>query len=68
MRLLWILIASPLVGYLVADWGRRAFSDDPALLPRLLRAQPVTMGTGLVIIGALVGWILSEVLTQVFSR
>ena len=67
MRLLWILLASPFVGYLVADWGRRAFSDDPRLILRLLEDQPVTMGTGLVMIGSVVGWILSELALRILG-
>jgi len=64
MRILWILPLAPFVGYLVVDWGRRAFSDDPRLVRRLLAEQPVTMGTGLVIIGAAVTWALLQVLSR----
>lgn len=65
MRLALTLLAAPFVGYLVADWGRRAFSDDPRAILRLLEDQPVTMGTGLVMIGAVVGWIVSEVALRI---
>jgi len=68
MSILWILLPAPLVGYLVVDWGRRGFSDDPRIIRRLLAEQPITMGTGLVIVGAAVTWALSEVFRAVFLR
>jgi len=68
MRILWILPVAPLVGYLVVDWGRRAFSDDPRLIRKLVTEQPVTMGTGLVIIGAAVTWALVQLVSRVVLR
>ncbi len=62
--MLWILLPSPFVGYLVADSVRRIFSDDKRLLWRLCRAQPVTALAGLMIVGSVVVWAVSEALLR----
>ena len=66
MSILWILVPAPLVGYLVADWCRRAFSDDPRIIRRLVAEQPITMITGLTIVGAAVSWVVFAVLQRFF--
>ncbi len=66
MRILWILVPAPFVGYLVAEWCRRALSDDPRLIRRLVAEQPITMITGLTIVGAAFSWVLFEVLRRFF--
>ena len=66
MTILWILVPAPFVGYLVAQWCRTAFSDDPGLIRRLVEEQPVTMLAGLTIVGALVSWALSELGRRIF--
>jgi hypothetical protein len=66
VSILWILIPAPFVGYLVAQWCRTAFSDDPGVIHRLVREQPVTMLTGLTMIGALATWALSELGRRIF--
>ena len=66
MSILWILVPAPVVGYLVADWCRRAFSDDPRVIRKLVAEQPVTMLTGLIIVGAAVSWVVFEVLRRFF--
>lgn len=43
MTILWILIPSPFVGYLIADSVRKIFSEDEQLLWRVFKDQPVTM-------------------------
>ncbi len=68
MSILWILLPAPLVGYLVVDWGRRAFSDDPRLIRRLVAEQPITMGTGLMIIGSAATWAIWEVVRGLIFR
>ncbi len=68
MSILWILLPAPLVGYLVVDWGRRAFSDDPRLIRKLVAEQPVTMGTGLMIVGSAATWAIFMVLQGLFMR
>ena len=68
MSILWILLPAPLVGYLVVDWGRRAFSDDPRLIRKLLAEQPVTMGSGLMIVGSATSWAIFMVLQGLFLR
>ena len=62
--MLWILLPSPFVGYLVADSVRRIFSDDKRLLWRLCLAQPVTALAGLMIVGSVVVWAVSEALLR----
>jgi hypothetical protein len=66
MSILWILVPAPFLGYLVAEWCRMAFSDDPRLVRRLVADQPVTMITGLTIVGAVCSWALLEVLRRFF--
>jgi hypothetical protein len=43
MTILWILLPSPIVGYLIIDSVRKIFSDDPTVLRRVFADQPVTM-------------------------
>ena len=64
MSILWILVPAPFVGYLMAEWCRTAFSDDPRIIRRLVADQPITMITGLTIIGAAVSWVIFEVLRR----
>lgn len=66
MRILWILLPAPLVGYLVAEWCRRAFSDDPRVLRRLVAEQPVTMLAALTIVGAAATWVVLEAIRRLF--
>ena len=62
MEILWILLPSPFVGYLVADSVRKIFSEDDRLLRKLLAEQPVTAVAALTAIGSVVVWALWEVL------
>ena len=64
MQILWILVPAPFVGYLVAEWCRRALSDDPRLIRRLVSEQPATMIAGLTIIGAGFSWVILVVLSR----
>ena len=66
MSILWILIPAPLVGYLVAEWCRTAFSDDPRLVRRLMADQPVTMLAAVTIVGAAVLWVVLEAIRRLF--
>ena len=66
MSVLWILIPAPFVGYLVVEWCRMAFSDDPRLVRRLVAEQPVTMIAGLTIVGAAATWVVGEAVRLLF--
>ena len=66
MSILWILVPAPFVGYLVAEWCRTAFSDDRRIIRRLVAEQPITMITGLTIVGAAVSWEFLEVVRRFF--
>lgn len=68
MSILWLLLPAPFVGYLVADWGRRAFSDDPRLIRRLVVDQPVTMLAGLTILGMGALWVASLLAARLLAR
>ena len=62
MDIVWILLPSPFVGYLVADSFRKIFSEDDRLLRKLLAEQPATMLAGFTAIGSIVVWGVWEVL------
>ena len=64
LEILWLLVPAPFVGYLVAQWGRMAFSDDPKLIRRLVEAQPVTMIAALTIVGAAALWVTAVVVQR----
>ncbi len=66
MDILWILLPSPFVGYLVVDGVRRIFSDDDRLIRTLFAAQPVTMLAGFVALGSVVLWAATEVVRGFF--
>jgi hypothetical protein len=61
MDIVWILLPSPFVGYLVADSVRRIFSEDERLLRKLVTEQPVTGLAALTAIGSVVVWTVWEV-------
>lgn len=61
---LWILLPSPFVGYLVADSVRKVFSEDDRLLRKLFAEQPVSMLAGFMVIGSVVVWVVSEVVLK----
>jgi hypothetical protein len=63
-NVLWILIPSPFVGYLVVDSVRRIFSDDDRLIRKLFAAQPVTALAALTALGSVVVWAVSEVVLR----
>jgi hypothetical protein len=60
MDIVWILLPSPFVGYVIADSVRKIFSEDDRLLRRLLAEQPVTGLAALTAIGSVVVWVVSE--------
>ncbi len=62
MRILWLIVPGLFVGWLVIDWFRRPFSDDPRLLKRWFREQPVTVIAACVIVGSVVLWGVLSVL------
>ena len=62
MEIVWILLPSPFVGYLVADSFRKIFSEDDRLLRTLIADQPVTALAGLTAIGSVVVWAVWEIL------
>lgn len=64
MEILWILLPSPFVGYLVADSVRKIFSEDDRLLRKLLADQPVTAVAALTAIGSVVVWTVWEVVRR----
>lgn len=66
MEILWILLPSPIVGYLVIDSVRTIFSDDDRLLRRVFAAQPVTMLAAATALGAVVVWVVWEVALRIF--
>ncbi len=61
MKILWILIPSPFVGYLVIDSVRKIFSDDPKILRSVFAAQPVTMVAVATALGSVIVWAVSEI-------
>lgn len=62
--ILWILIPAPFVGYLIVDSVRKVFSDDKALLKKLLADQPVTMFAGMTALGAVAVWSVSQIVMR----
>lgn len=60
MKILWIMLPGPFVGYLVMDSVRKIFSDDDALLRNVFAAQPVTMLAAATALGSVVVWAVSE--------
>lgn len=65
MDVLWVLIPGPFVGYLVMDSVRKIFSDDPDVLKRVFKAQPVTMIAATTALGSVVVWAVAEALLRV---
>ena len=61
MEIVWILLPSPFVGYLVADSVRKIFSEDDRLVRRLIADQPVTALAALTAIGSIIVWGVWEV-------
>ena len=61
MDIIWILLPSPFVGYLVADSFRKIFSEDDRLLRKLFAAQPVSAIAAFTVIGSVIVWSVSEV-------
>ena len=56
MSILWILLPSPVVGYLIIDSFRKVFSEDDQLLWRIFRSQPVTMLAASTALGSIFVW------------
>ncbi len=56
MGILWIIPVGFVVGLLVFESVRRIFSEDPALVRKVLAAQPVTMGAAATIVGSVLVW------------
>jgi|TARA_B110000438_G_C15494329_1_gene512811 hypothetical protein len=65
VSILWILIPSPFVGYLMIDSLRKVFSDDDTLLRKLFADQPVTMIATSMSLGSMVVWALSEAVLRI---
>jgi hypothetical protein len=64
VNVLWILIPSPFVGYLMIDSVRKIFSEDERLLRKLFSDQPVTMFAVATALGAVPVWAVSEVILR----
>ena len=64
MNILWILLPSPFVGYLMIDSVRKIFSEDEKLVRTLFAEQPVTMLAGATALGSVVVWAVSEVVLR----
>lgn len=64
MTILWILLPSPIVGYLIIDSVRKIFSDDPTVLRRVFADQPVTMFAAATALGSVFVWAVSEVVLR----
>jgi hypothetical protein len=64
VSILWILIPSPFVGYLMIDSLRKVFSDDDRLLRKVFADQPVTMLATSMSLGSVAVWALSEVVLR----
>lgn len=64
MRILLLMIPGFFVGWFVIDWMRQPFSDDPKLLRRWLREQPVTVIAACTIVGSAVLWGVLTILTR----
>jgi hypothetical protein len=62
VRILWLIVPGFFVGWLVIDWFRRPFSDDPGLLRRWFSEQPVTVIAACIIVGSVVLWGVLSVL------
>jgi hypothetical protein len=62
VKILWILVPAPIVGYLVIDSVRKIFSEDERLLRRVFEAQPVTMLAGATALGSVIVWAVVAVL------
>jgi hypothetical protein len=61
VSILWILLPSPVVGYLLIDSVRKIFSEDEKLLLNVFKAQPVTMLAAATALGAVAVWAVSTV-------
>lgn len=61
MKILWILIPSPFVGYLIIDHFRKMFSEDDKLIRTIFADQPVTMIAAATALGAVTVWAISEI-------
>ena len=61
MEIVWILLPSPFVGYLIADSFRKIFSEDDRLIRKLAAEQPVTTVAALAAIGSIAVWAVWEV-------
>lgn len=64
LKILWILLPSPFVGYLAIDSVRKIFSEDDRALRRVCAAQPVTMLAATTALGAVIVWTVSEVVLR----
>ncbi len=62
MRILWLIVPGFFVGWLVIDWIRRAFSDDPKLVRQWMSEQPVTMTAASISLGSIVVWVVLMIL------
>lgn len=58
MKILWIMVPAPFVGYLLVNSVRKIFSDDDELLRKLFEFQPVTMIAGTTALGSIIVWSL----------
>lgn len=58
MKILWIMVPAPFVGYLLVNSVRKIFSDDDKLLRKLFEFQPVTMIAGTTALGSIIVWSL----------
>jgi hypothetical protein len=62
VRILWLIVPGFFVGWLVVDWLRRPFSDDPRLLRTWFHEQPVTVIAACTIVGSVTVWAVLSVL------
>lgn len=62
--MLWILIPSPFVGYLIADSVRKIFSEDDRLLWRVFKEQPITMFAAATALGSVFVWAIWQVVSR----
>ena len=64
MEILWILLPSPFVGYLIIATFRKAFSEDETVVRRIFAAQPVTMFAAATALGSVAVWAISEIVRR----
>ncbi len=58
----WILLFAPLLGVVAIWWLLKPFSDNPRFARELFRDMPVTMVAASSMVGAILLWLILQVL------